>query len=157
MDGWVLLNWLVVFAVDFAVVYFWGPMALLYLFVAFWFGFGLSIHGGRLIQEHYMVDAPQETYSYYGMLNIPALNVGYHNEHHDFPSAPWSNLRKIRKIAPEYYNNLTYHTSWTKLILKFIFSSKMSMYDRIGREDRGGIALDAVVKPDLDMAAAVKA
>ncbi len=157
MDFWVILNWVVVFAADFLVWYFWGPTAFLYLFVAFWFGFGLSITGGRLIQEHYMIDEPQETYSYYGWLTWPSLHVGYHNEHHDFPSAPWNNLPKIRKIAPEYYESLTYHTSWTKIMLKFLFDSKMSLYDRVERNERGGVELNAEVRPDLDEAESKKA
>ena len=53
---------------------------------------GLHPLGARWIQEHYLVHGEQETTSYYGILNVPALNVGYHNEHHDFPSVPWNRL-----------------------------------------------------------------
>jgi sphingolipid delta-4 desaturase len=38
-----------------------------------------------------------------GWMNIPNLNMGYHIEHHDFPSIPWYNLPKLRAMAPEFY------------------------------------------------------
>jgi sphingolipid delta-4 desaturase len=105
------------------------------------FSVGLHPLGARWIQEHYLSAPPQETYSYYGPLNILALNVGYHNEHHDFPSVPWNKLPKIKSTAPEFYDNLVYHKSWTKLLFKFLFDSKFSLFSRIVRSNRGGVAV----------------
>ena len=71
--------------------------------------------GARWIQEHYAVWPNQGTFDYYGPLNTVALNIGYHNEHHDFPEIPWRRLPKLREIAPEYYEPLGCHRSWVKL------------------------------------------
>lgn len=149
-DGWVLTNWVTNFSFSAIVYIYLGPVALLYLFLSFWLAFGLSIVGGRLIQEHFVVEEGQETYSYYGLLNIPALNVAYHNEHHDFPSASWDKLPKIKAIAPEFYNSLVSHNSWSKLVLAFLFSKNFSVFSRVVRNDRGKVALEAPVTPDLD-------
>ena len=59
--------------------------------------------------------------------------MGYHNEHHDLPSIPWNNLPKLRAMAPEFYENLKYHSSWSRLLVQFIFDKRYSLYSRIER------------------------
>jgi fatty acid desaturase len=59
--------------------------------------------------------------------------MGYHNEHHDLPSIPWNNLPKLRAMAPEYYDNLKYHSSWSRLLLQFVFDKRYSLYSRVER------------------------
>jgi sphingolipid delta-4 desaturase len=133
LTGWTLVNWLMVFSADALLVWLAGPMALLYLGLSFLFSIGLHPLGARWIQEHYLVSPNQETYSYYGFLNLLAFNVGYHNEHHDFASIPWNRLPELKRIAPEYYDNLISHRSWTKLWLQFIFDRRLSHFSRLVR------------------------
>ena len=133
MNAWVIVNWIVIFGADALIIIYMGPIAFLYLVFSLIFSIGLHPLGARWIQEHFLIAPPQETYSYYGPLNIPSLNVGYHNEHHDFPSIPWHNLPKVRKAAPEFYDTLVYHTSWVKLWLKFLFNPQLSLYSRMVR------------------------
>ena len=154
-DGWVVVNILVQLAYDAAVFFFLGPKALLFLAAAFFFSVGLHPLGARWIQEHYLVHGTdQETSSYYGILNVPALNVGYHNEHHDFPWVPWHRLPLVRRAAPEAYDTLAFHRSWTKLLFRFLFDPRISLFSRVVRADRGGVP---VVLAEASVAAPVSA
>lgn len=138
-DKWTWIEAGATFGFDALILLLWGPWALLYLFASFFFSIGFHPLGARWIQEHYMVRPPQETYSYYGPLNRVALNVGYHNEHHDIPSIPWNRLPRLRDMAPEFYDTLYYHTSWTKLWIRFILDSDLDLHSRAVRDDRGGV------------------
>lgn len=74
-----------------------------------------------------------ETCSYYGPLNWVTFNVGYHVEHHDFPSIPGSRLHKLRDIAPEFYMNLNYHTSWAYVLWQYITDPLVGPSARVRR------------------------
>lgn len=150
LDAWIVLNIAIQLSSNVAVYFILGPKALLYLLISFFFSVGLHPLGARWIQEHYLTDPPQETYSYYGPLNLIAFNVGYHNEHHDLPSIPWNHLPEIRQAAPELYNSLVYHTSWTRLLFRFLSDPSITLFSRQVRVSRGGVALDAAVKPDVE-------
>lgn len=152
VDIWAITNILVQVVFTAAIVYFMGWHAVAYLFISFMFSVGLHPLGARWIQEHYLTHSEeQETYSYYGPLNTVAFNVGFHNEHHDFPSIPWNRLPQIKKTAPEYYDTLHYHTSWTKLFLRFLFDKEISLFHRVIRKERGKVALTDISKPDTDL------
>lgn len=150
-DKWIALNWLVQIVFIAAVAYFGGFKAIGYLGLSFFFSIGLHPLGGRWIQEHYLTHGEQETYSYYGPLNKVAFNVGYHNEHHDFPSIPWTKLPQLKSKASGYYDTLKSHNSWTVLFLRFVFDRELSLFSRIVRKNRGKVALNDESKADQDM------
>jgi len=132
-DRWFFVNLACLAVYDAAIVYFCGWAGLLYLVFSFFFSIGLHPVGARWIQEHYTNDPGQETYSYYGPINRVCLNMGYHNEHHDLPSIPWNNLPRLRALAPEFYDKLKFHPSWTRLLFQFIFDRHYSLFSRIER------------------------
>ena len=82
---------------DAFVWYMFGGRMLAYLLLGSMLAMGIHPVAGHFISEHYMFDHGFETYSYYGPLNWLTFHVGYHNEHHDFPSIPGSRLAKVRK------------------------------------------------------------
>lgn len=133
LSKWTIANWIVVVLVDVMVFGLLGPGALLYLGLSFLFSVGFHPLGARWIQEHYLVEPDQETYSYYGPLNLVACNVGYHNEHHDFPAVPWNRLPQVKKMAPDHYDELVSHRSWLRLWLRFILDRNLSHYSRMVR------------------------
>lgn len=152
VDGWIVANWIVQIVFNVAIWVFFGPKAFFFLLFSFFFSVGLHPLGARWIQEHYLtLDEKQETYSYYGPLNAVAFNVGFHNEHHDFPSIPWNKLPDLKKQAPEYYDSLKSHNSWTKLFFRFLFDRNITLYMRILRNERNKVALTDESKPDAEM------
>jgi sphingolipid 4-desaturase/C4-monooxygenase len=150
-DRWTLINLAIQIGVNAAVYLAWGPKALAYLILSLFFSIGLHPLGARWIQRHYLVgDGDQETFSYYGRLNALTFNVGYHNEHHDFPSVAWNRLPQVRAAAPEVYEDLFAHTSWTRLLGRFLLDRNLSLFSRVIRQDRAGVPLSDEVQPDLE-------
>jgi sphingolipid delta-4 desaturase len=151
-DRWITLNLLVQVGFDVAVYFVLGPKALVYLALSLFFSIGLHPLGARWIQRHFITtEGDQETFSYYGFLNALTFNVGYHNEHHDFPSVPWNHLPRIRAAAPEAYQDLSYHRSWTRLLFRFLLDPTLSLWSRVIRRNRNDVALDAPVTPDQEV------
>ncbi len=145
VNAWTFVNWIVVFAFDAAIIVVFGWVSFLYLLSSFFFSIGLHPLGARWIQEHYLTYPPQETYSYYGPANIVSLNVGYHNEHHDMPSIPWNRLPALKRMAPELYTTIVSHTSYVRLLWRFLTDKNLSLYSRTTRTNRGNVAVEQVV------------
>ena len=95
---------------------------------------GVSVSNGKTLIP--------ETCSYYGPLNYVTFNVGYHVEHHDFPSIPGSRLPLLQQIAPEFYCNLAHHTSWSYVLYKYITDPSVGPYARVKRPHRFGEKLN---------------
>ncbi len=126
-------NWALQIAFNVAIFYVWGVKALAYLPIGSLIAMGLHPMAGHYIAEHYVVRPGQETYSYYGPLNLLAFNVGYHNEHHDFPYIAGSRLPQLRKLAPEFYEPLATHRSWIQVLWRFLTDPSLGGYSRIKR------------------------
>ena len=110
----------------------YGYNPIIYLLLCDIIAGGLHPCAYHFISEHYLLsDTKQETYSYYGSLNYLTWNVGYHNEHHDFPNVPWSRLHKIKIKMYNYYDNLIKYDSWYTIFYKFIFDNNVTMNSRI--------------------------
>jgi len=133
LTRWELINWAFTAATDILVYIYCGPRGLLYLFISLWLGYSIHPGAAHFIQEHYTFDDGQETYSYYGSGNLLMMNIGYHNEHHDFLRIPWSRLPEVRRVAPEFYDTLKYHTSWFSVLWHFIMDTFLGPQSRVAR------------------------
>ena len=96
-----------------------------------WNGSGWGHHSGHEFEFAQTLSCDSQPAT---CVNVFVYNVGYHNEHHDFPKVAGSRLPKVREIAPEYYNNLKYHTSWTKVIVDYIADPNMGPFARTMRK-----------------------
>jgi len=127
-----IANWAVVGTFDYLIGQYFGVKALVYLVAGSFMGLGLHPIAGHFIAEHFEFVTGQETYSYYGPLNLLTYNVGYHNEHHDFPRVPGRLLPKVKEMAPEFYD-MPHYDSWTDVLVGFIFYKNMNCYCRVKR------------------------
>ncbi|RKP07947.1 fatty acid desaturase-domain-containing protein [Thamnocephalis sphaerospora] len=133
MSTWEKYNWVWTICANVLLYRLCGLRGILYLCASAWIGFSLHPGAAHFIQEHYTFVDGQETYSYYGNGNRLWLNIGLHNEHHDFMRVPWSRLPSVRKIASEYYDTLAYHTSWWMVLWRFIVDPTMGALSRVDR------------------------
>lgn len=135
IDAWLVANVACNVAASVLVVVLAGANGLVYLVASAWFALGLHPLGARWIQEHFTADSGHDTAGYYGPLNRIALNIGYHNEHHDFPLIPWNRLPQVTRIAPEFYRDLPSHGSWTRLLVRFVTDPRQSLWSRTVRPE----------------------
>lgn len=149
---WVhLLNLAVQLVFDYILVTACGSyLPLLYLLVSSFLAGSLHPTAGHFIAEHYVYETVRpdaadpdnqipipETYSYYGPLNALTYNVGYHNEHHDFPAVPWTRLPALRAIADEFYAPLPRHDSWVLVLWRFVWDANVGVTSRVKRRNGG--------------------
>ena len=106
--------------------YGWAPLAYLFLSALFTTGFLQPLAFGLMLSNSHFHghDCYQPSSSNYGPINWLTFNFGMHTEHHDFHYIPWFRLGRLRKIAPEYYNNLQQTKSFCALALKFAFGTR---------------------------------
>jgi sphingolipid delta-4 desaturase len=139
---WEVTNWFTSIGLDLTVLYFGGIRRLAYLLLGSLLGTGLHPVAGHFISEHYVFQQSREplkgggepeTYSYYGFWNVFAFNVGYHNEHHDFPYVPGSRLPQVHDIAKEYYDSYPQCESWPGVLWSFIMNDDIGGFSRIKR------------------------
>ncbi|KAA1085815.1 hypothetical protein PGT21_020476 [Puccinia graminis f. sp. tritici] len=150
LTGWIVASFAIQLGFDYVLYKHFGLASVMYLIVSSFMAGSLHPCAAHFIAEHYVWTADggdQETWSYYGPLNMLAYNVGYHNEHHDFPSIPWTNLPELNKIAHEYYDPLPKHSSWPMVIIRFIFDNNVGLFSRVKRVP-GGPHLPLVPAPD---------
>ncbi|KAF6007232.1 hypothetical protein HII13_004543 [Brettanomyces bruxellensis] len=142
------INIVVQFTFDYFILRYWGINSFFYFLFSSFFAGSLHPTAGHFVGEHYLFDPPKhfkmfvdappaETYSYYGPLNPLVWNVGYHNEHHDFPYIPWTRLPELRREASEFYEGLPTHESWILTIIDFVFKYDITMYNRVKRRTAG--------------------
>eukprot|EP01051_Picozoa_sp_SAG22_P025040 SAG22_NODE_7227_length_760_cov_0.680787_1_plen_167_part_10 len=149
INRYIVFNWAVQVSFNATLVYFGGWSTLGYLGLSSFFSGSFHPTAGHFLSEHLEVVEGIETYSYYGPLNYVTYNVGYHNEHHDFPAIPWSRLPKVTKMAAEYYDPLPKCESWPGIIWDYVTNPNIGAYNRVKRKTQIS-ALEAVNPTDTD-------
>ena len=135
VTGWLVVNWLAQIAFNIVLYAMFGITPFVYLLLSTFIAGGLHPCAGHFISEHYVFDTTvsQDTFSYYGVRNWLTWNVGYHVEHHDFPSIPCSRLPKLRVIASEFYDGLITCDSWCGILYDFVMADDMHLCCRVKR------------------------
>lgn len=134
VTSWEVAN--TVFTLSLNVLFYWtlGLRGFMYLIISFAFGYTFHPAAAHFLQEHYTFASGQETYNYYGWANTLFLNIGFHNEHHDFPTVPARYLPILTKLAPEYYQPLLSHKSWRRVLWAFLTDTNIGPVSRCARE-----------------------
>ncbi|PVU96969.1 hypothetical protein BB559_002192 [Furculomyces boomerangus] len=133
LSTWEIYNIIWTVACDIVMYRLFGLKGILYLVASVLFGYGPHPGAAHFIQEHYTYIDGQETYNYYGSGNKFYMNIGFHNEHHDFHMIPWSRLPQVKAIAKDFYDNMAYHDSWFRVLYLFVTCKLMAPQSRLVR------------------------
>jgi sphingolipid delta-4 desaturase len=124
-ERWAVFYPLCVLGAMAALGFFFGWQSILYLFLSqlFMTGFLHPLAFGMILNNSHFHshDVDQPSSSYYGWLNWISFNFGLHTEHHDISGIPWSRLPKLRRMAPEFYDDLVKTRSYVLLAMRFVF------------------------------------
>jgi sphingolipid delta-4 desaturase len=137
LTRWHAINWIVVLTSDAIIYSLWGLGPIIYLLVCLHLAGSWHPIAAHFLAEHITFAGELETASYYGWMNWLTWNVGYHNEHHDFPNVPWSRLPALRKSGAVFYDQIPYHKSWVGALYRFLFDPSVSLYNRVKRTSGG--------------------
>jgi sphingolipid delta-4 desaturase len=127
-----------------AVAWWGGWQSFVYFFLAPFFFRGflfnpfgllwLMFHNGWSLTGH----REHATGSCYNpLLNLLSFNLGYHVEHHDFPQIPWVRLRRVTRIAPEFYEDIPRTDSLWRPWLRYLTDSNADFRYVPGPESTG--------------------
>lgn len=138
INALVIGNWAMQLTFNFFMLYLndWSFRPMAYLLLSTFISGSFHPTAGHFLSEHLEVIEGVETYSYYGVLNKVTYNVGYHNEHHDFPYVAWSKLPEVYEIAKEFYEPLPKCESWVKIIWDYVTNPNLGAYSRVKRMKR---------------------
>ena len=120
--------------------WYWGVKPLVYLLLSqtFMIGFLHPLLFGMILSNSHFhgFRCYQPSSSYYGWLNKVTFNFGLHTEHHDLAAVPWNRLPAIRRIAPEFYDDLFQTKSYAGLALRFALGSEDDFAENFANENR---------------------
>jgi sphingolipid delta-4 desaturase len=130
---WESVNTVFTIFCNIVTLYCFGVRGWAYTLICFLYGYTFHPVAAHFLQEHYTFTSGQETYNYYGWANALYLNIGFHNEHHDFPAVPARLLPMITKLAPEFYQPLKAHMSWRNVLWSFLTDANIGPQSRCAR------------------------
>jgi sphingolipid delta-4 desaturase len=78
--------------------------------------------------------------NYSWILNILSFNAGLHVEHHDLMGIPWNRMWQLRRMAPEFYDELETIPSYGWLALSFVFYGKERFEENFNHETHRNVA-----------------
>lgn len=109
----ICIQLLLLYSLLFTLNFIAGPVVLLYLFLSEASQRGLLFHPIMIFPmashkrwQHRQFNQPT-TSTYHWLVSLILMNLNYHVEHHDFPDIPCRYLPRLKKIAPEFYEDLT--------------------------------------------------
>ena len=127
-----------------ALFFFCGWQSVVYLLLSqlFMTGFLHPLMFGMILSNSHFHGhrCYQPTSSNYGWLNWITFNFGLHTEHHDLERIPWSRLQRMRKIAPESYDDLVQTKSYVALAFQFVFGPSATLDENFGSEIQRNLA-----------------